>query len=64
MENQTSNIQAYTIKQFCEAYGIPDSTLRLLLRNGKGPKTYKAGRRIYISKEAANAWRTALEAVS
>ena len=53
-------IQAYDIKSFCRAYGISRSFAYLEIKAGR-LKTFKAGRRTLISREAAEAWRRGLE---
>jgi hypothetical protein len=46
----------YTIEEFCVAHRISRAYFYVLLRSGNGPKTYTAGRRRYISLQAAAAW--------
>lgn len=53
-------IQVYDIKTFCKAHGISRSFAYLEIRSGR-LKPFKAGRRTLISREAAEAWRRALE---
>jgi excisionase family DNA binding protein len=47
---------AYTIAEFCEAYRISRAHLYVLLRKGDGPKTFTAGRRRLIGRDAAAEW--------
>jgi len=56
--------KAYSIPQFCEAYGISRSKLYVALKKGEGPRIMKFGGRTLISVEAAEAWRVELEAHS
>jgi hypothetical protein len=55
---------AFTVPEFCEAHRISRALLYLMLRDGRGPRVMKAGRRTLISKEAAEAWRHQLETAS
>jgi len=57
------DIQAYDIRSFCRAYSISRSYVYLEIKAGR-LKPFKAGRRTLISREAAIAWRRALEQVS
>ena len=52
--------QAYSIRDFCKAYGISRSYAYLEIQAGR-LKIFKAGRRTLISREAAEAWQRALE---
>jgi predicted DNA-binding transcriptional regulator AlpA len=65
MSSSKSNVSieksAYRILEFCHAYGISRAKLYELWRSKKGPKTFRVGRRVLISIEAAEAWRSALE---
>ena len=54
---RVNDTKAYTIPQFCESHNLPVSTYYQLQREGVGPRTIKAGRRILISIEAAEEWR-------
>ena len=53
-----------TVGQFCLTHNISRALLYLLLRNGRGPRVMKAGRRTLISAEAAADWRRAMETAS
>jgi hypothetical protein len=56
---------AYTIKQFCEAYGgISTDFYFKLQRQGRGPKTMKLGTRTLITVKSAEAWAREREAKS
>lgn len=57
-----SEIKAFSIKQFCEFHNLPQSTFFKLQKEGKAPKSFKAGRRRLISEEAAAEWRREMEA--
>jgi predicted DNA-binding transcriptional regulator AlpA len=53
----------YTILQFCTNHGnISKSFLYKLIKEGKGPRLMKIGRRTLISTEAAAEWRAKMEA--
>jgi predicted DNA-binding transcriptional regulator AlpA len=52
---------AYSVRQFCEAFGISETTYFKLKSKGKGPREMRLGKRILISLEAADAWRRARE---
>ena len=58
MQNEVS---AYTIQQFCDTHNLAVSTFFKIQKEGKGPRVYKAGRRVYISVEAASDWRKRME---
>ena len=53
-------IQAYNLKSFCKAHGISRSFAYLEIKAGR-LKPFKAGRKTLIAREAAEAWRHALE---
>jgi hypothetical protein len=52
---------AYSIDEFCAAYGISKSTYFKIKANGEGPREMKVAGRILISIEAAQAWNRARE---
>jgi len=51
----------YTVTAFCTAHHIARSFLYLLLREGRGPRVMKLGRRTFITREAAADWRARME---
>ncbi len=53
--------KAYTINSFCAAYSISRSLFYKLQEQGKAPKTFKLGKRVLISRDAAEAWQNTLE---
>lgn len=53
-----------TIPQFCDAHNISRTHLYELIKQGKGPRLMKVGRRTLISTEAATDWRRAMEAAT
>lgn len=56
------NQPTFTIPQFCHNHGnISKSFLYKLIKDGKGPRLMKIGRRTLISAEAAADWRAQME---
>ena len=55
---------AYSIPEFCEAFGISIRTFFNLRHEGKGPREIRLGRRVLISVESALAWARQREAAS
>lgn len=55
---------AFTVDQFCLSHQLSRSTFYSLLRTGQGPRTFRIGSRIRISREAAEDWRREREAAS
>lgn len=51
----------YTVSAFCAAHHIARSFLYQLLREGRGPRVMKLGRRTFITREAAAEWRARME---
>lgn len=56
--------QAFSVSEFCRAYGIGRNKFYEELKAGRGPKTFRVGRRRLISRESADAWIRKLEAES
>jgi predicted DNA-binding transcriptional regulator AlpA len=50
-----------TIPGWCEAHNLSRSTLYKMWREGRGPRSYKAGRSRRISHEADLEWRRQAE---
>lgn len=48
--------KAYSVDEFCAAYGICKTHFYKLIKANKGPKTTKIGRRTLISMQAAERW--------
>jgi predicted DNA-binding transcriptional regulator AlpA len=48
--------RAFTIAEFCKAYGISRALYYKLLRLGQGPRIAKIGSKTLISDEAAAEW--------
>jgi hypothetical protein len=51
----------YTVSGFCATHHIARSFLYILLREGRGPRVMKLGRRTFITREAAAEWRARME---
>jgi hypothetical protein len=52
----------YTVPEFCEAHGgISKVFFYQLLKEGKGPRLMKVGRRTLVTAEAAAEWRRLME---
>ena len=51
----------YSVLDFCREHGISRGLFYSLLREGRGPRIIKAGRRTLISQEAAEEWRRRME---
>ncbi len=52
---------ALSVAEFCREHGISRGLFYSLLREGRGPRVIKAGRRTLISQEAAEDWRRRME---
>ena len=51
----------YSVAEFCREHGISRGLFYNMLREGRGPRVIKAGRRTLISREAAEEWRRRME---
>lgn len=54
--------RAFTINDFCKAYSISRSLFYKLQHQGKAPQTFKLGKRVLISSDAAEQWQKSMEA--
>lgn len=61
MHNWTAMNSTYTVPQFCDGHNVSRTHFYALLKDGKGPRLMKVGRRTLISAEAAVAWRKRME---
>lgn len=52
---------AYTVAQFCADHNISRTHFYQLVKDGKGPRLMKLGRRVLISAESAADWRREME---
>lgn len=52
---------AYTVAQFCADHSISRTHFYQLIKDGKGPRMMKLGRRTLIGAEAAADWRRDME---
>ena len=50
--------QAYSIPEFCDAHRISRGSFYNLQKEGLAPLTFRVGKRVLISEEAAAEWRT------
>jgi len=57
----TSSPDVFTIAEFCAVHHISRTTFYALKKAGQGPRTFKVGRRVLITREAADDWRKKLE---
>lgn len=55
---------AYSIEEFCHAYGISRTFYFKLKDRGDGPREMRVGHRVLISFEASAEWRKAREVES
>ena len=53
---------AYTINSFCVRYPMSQAFFHKMRLMGIGPRLMKVGSRVYISRQAAEEWREAMEA--
>jgi hypothetical protein len=56
-----ATVDAYSIKEFCDAHGIGVATYYDLRKIKQQPREMRVGKRWLISKEAAAEWRRARE---
>lgn len=54
-------MKSNSVSDFCRAHGISRALFYKLLREGRGPRVMKVGRRTLISCEAAEQWRRRME---
>ena len=52
---------AYTVPQFCDGFNVSRTHFYALLKEGKGPRLMKVGRRTLISAQAAADWCKRME---
>ena len=52
---------AYTVPQFCGSFSLSRTHFYALLKEGKGPRLMKVGRRTLISAQAAADWCKRME---
>ncbi len=52
---------AYSIREFCEIYGLSRSGFYKLRGLGDGPQIFKVGTHVLISRQAAEAWVRQME---
>ena len=54
--------QTYSVTEFCQEHGISRGLFYQVLREGRGPRIMKVGKRTLVSQEAAEEWRRRMEA--
>lgn len=54
-------VQAFDVPMFCLAHNVSRALLQRSWAEGWGPRFFKAGPRLLISKEAAAKWRLEME---
>ncbi|ART54831.1 hypothetical protein CBP36_11960 [Acidovorax carolinensis] len=52
---------AYTVPQFCDGFNVSRTHFYGLLKEGRGPRLMKVGRRTLISAQAAADWCKRME---
>jgi hypothetical protein len=57
-------LDAFSIPEFCLRNSISSALFFKLIREGRGPRVMRVGRRTLITKESAAVWRSTLEAAS
>ena len=62
LPNFIQSSPVYTVPEFCALHRISRSLLYRLLKNGRGPRVMKAGKRTLITREAAEEWTRSREA--
>lgn len=60
MNDEPSNLKAYSINQFAQVYGISHAQCYVEINAGR-LATYRVGRRRFIAPAAAAAWQRARE---
>jgi hypothetical protein len=55
---------SYGVREFCDAHNISRTQLYGLWAAGTGPRVFKIGTKIFVTGEAAAAWRAAMEAAT
>jgi len=63
-ESASAAPAAFTVLEFCSAHRISRALFYILLRNGRGPRLLKAGRRTLVTADAAADWRRRMEAAT
>ncbi len=52
---------AFSVADFCREHAISRGLFYNMLREGRGPRVMKVGRRTLVSREAAEEWRRRME---
>ena len=59
-----TDVDAFSVDEFCRRHGISRPMFYKLCRQGHGPRTMKIGVRTLVSVAAAEEWRRQMEAAS
>ncbi len=62
--NPTTNVgakAAFSVREFCEVYGISRSLFYAMIKEGQGPVTMKVRGRRLVSRQSAADWRRRME---
>lgn len=59
--HESDDRDAFTVQQFCDRHSMSRTTFYKMKEDGEGPRTFKVGNHIRISREAAAEWRRARE---
>ena len=59
--NQACTPATYTVPQFLSSHNVSRTHFYALVKEGKGPRLMKVGRRTLVSAEAAADWRKHME---
>lgn len=54
----------FSVDQFCKIHNISRAKFYQMLKEGTAPRIMKVGKRTLISNEAAQKWRSDIEALS
>jgi predicted DNA-binding transcriptional regulator AlpA len=64
MDESKTKKRAYSVAEFCDAYGISRASFYILSNKGNAPASFQVGRRRLIMVEAAQAWADKLTALA
>lgn len=63
-DRATTAPAAYTVPEFCTAHRISRALFYIILRDGRGPRVLKLGRKTLVTADAAADWRRRMEAAT
>lgn len=64
MSPDNSERGAFTVAEFCNSFRVSRAKLYQLFNDGTGPRIFRVGKKVLISREAAAEWLAAREAAS